>query len=115
MSPALAHSIDQWSAIGRVKAQASHLRNGRNQMAEKKINQNSLANLKPPIQKGEMRNPWGVYGKDGRRRPYSGAIEKRGLEEVPEAIRRWLNRDYSRKIQGTRSPDYPRGSLSRNC
>jgi hypothetical protein len=70
----------------------------------KNIHPNSLANLKP-IKPGEVRNPTGFHGN----RPYSGAIRTRGEERMPEEVREYLNRQYSRRILGPRSKAFRLG------
>jgi hypothetical protein len=52
------------------------------------MNPRSLANLKAPVQKGEVRNP---TGENGRKRPYTQALEKVSGEPLPEFLRIAMN------------------------
>src|ERR1700726_2342103 len=58
-----------------------------------KINEKSLANLKP-IKPGEVRNPLGI----NRKRPWSDRYSQRSEDPIPEKIRRQFNHQMGQEV-----------------
>ena len=59
----------------------------------RKINEKSLANLKP-IKPGEVRNPLGI----NRKRPWSDRYSQRSEDPIPEKIRRQFNHQMGQEV-----------------